>query len=64
MVMRDANTGAPLFLTARLWQANLAQTWLGNHRRHLLRWEKHFSIYLSFSLLGCLMIALRQLPCR
>ena len=36
--------------------------WLGNHRRLLTRWEKDASLFVSFAILGCLMIALRHLP--
>jgi transposase len=55
--------GRPLRRYRHRWIVERTFAWLGNHRRLLVRWEKHLSIYLSFSLLGCLMIALRQLPC-
>src|SRR5438067_1111784 len=34
----------------------------GNHRRLLVRWEKKLSVFMGFTLLGCLMIAMRNLP--
>jgi transposase len=55
--------GRPLRRYRHRWIVERTFAWLGNHRRLLVRWEKHLSIYLSFSLLGCLMIALRQMPC-
>lgn len=35
-------------------------SWLGYHRRLLVRWEKHLPIFMGFALLGCLMIALKN----
>ena len=44
------------------WIVERTIAWLGNHRRLLVRWEKKLSVFLGFTLLGCLMIALRHLP--
>jgi len=38
--------------------------WLGNLRRLLPRWEKSASHFASFAILGCVMIALRHMPCK
>jgi transposase len=46
----------------RRWIVERTIAWLGSHRRLLTRWEKHASLFASFALLGCLMIALRHLP--
>jgi transposase len=54
--------GRPLRRYRHRWIVERTIAWLGNHRRLLVRWEKHLSIFMSFSLLGCLMIALRHLP--
>ena len=54
--------GRPLRRYRDRWIVERTISWLGNHRRLLVRWEKHLSLYLNFSLLGCLMIALRRLP--
>jgi transposase len=44
------------------WIVERTFAWLGNHRRLLVRHEKHLSIFFAFTLLGCLMISLRHLP--
>jgi transposase len=43
------------------WIVERTIAWLGNHRRPLVRWEKKRSVFRGFTLLGCLMIALRHL---
>jgi len=45
----------------RRWKVERTIAWLGNHRRLLVRHEKHLSLFTGFTLLGCLMIALRHL---
>jgi transposase len=47
----------------RRWVAERTIAWLGNHRRLLTRWEKNASHFANFAILGCLMIALRHMPC-
>jgi transposase len=54
--------GRPLRRYKRRWKVERTLAWLGNHRRLLVRFERHLSIFTGFTLLGCLMIALRQLP--
>lgn len=54
--------GRPLRRYRHRWIVERTIAWLGNHRRLLVRWEKHAHRFLSFTLLGCLMIALRHLP--
>jgi transposase len=54
--------GRPLRRYRHRWIVERTFAWLGNHRRLLVRWEKHLSLFLGFSLLGCIMIALRHLP--
>lgn len=44
------------------WIVERTIAWLGNHRRLLVRWEKKLPLFLGFTLLGCFMIALRNLP--
>lgn len=43
------------------WIVERTIAWLGNHRRLLVRWEKKLSVFVGFTLLGCLMIAMRRL---
>jgi transposase len=43
------------------WIVERTIAWLGNHRRLLVRWEKKLSLFTGFTLLGCLMIAMRHL---
>jgi transposase len=44
------------------WIVERTIAWLQNHRRLLARHEKKLSHFVSFTLLGCLMIAMRHLP--
>jgi transposase len=46
----------------RRWKVERTIAWLGNHRRLLVRFERHLSVFTGFTVLGCLMIALRHLP--
>ena len=55
--------GRPLRRYKRRWIVERTIAWLGNHRRLLTRWEKHAAHFASFAILGCIMIALRHLPC-
>ena len=55
--------GLPLRRYRRRWIVERTIAWLGSHRRLLTRWEKHASHVASFAIPGCLMIALRHLPC-
>ena len=41
------------------WKVERTIAWLGYHRRLLVRWEKHLSLFVGFAWLGCLMIALK-----
>jgi transposase len=43
------------------WIVERTIAWLGNHRRLLVRSEKKLSLFMAFTLLGCLMIAMRHL---
>ena len=52
--------GRPLRRYRHRWIVERTIAWLGYHRRLLVRWEKHVSIYLGFTLLGCLMITLKH----
>lgn len=52
--------GRPLRRYKHRWIVERTIAWLGYHRRLLVRWEKHAAIYLGFTLLGCLMITLKQ----
>jgi transposase len=54
--------GRPLRRYRHRWIVERTIAWLGSHRRLLVRWEKHAHVFLSFTLLGCLMIALRHRP--
>jgi transposase len=46
------------------WVVERTFAWLQNHRRLLVRYEKHLNIYLGLTTLGCLMICLRKIaPC-
>ncbi|MFN0129544.1 MAG: IS5 family transposase [Verrucomicrobiales bacterium] len=54
--------GRPLRRCRHRWIVERTIARLGNHRRLLVRWEEHAHVFLSFTLLGCLMIALRHLP--
>lgn len=44
------------------WIVERTFAWLGHHRKLLVRHEKILSLFLAFTLLGCLMISLRHLP--
>jgi transposase len=37
--------------------------WLGNFRRLLIRWERHFSVYRSFFAFGVGLLCVRRLVC-
>jgi len=52
--------GRPLRRYKHRWIVERTIAWLGYHRRLLVRWEKHASIFLGFTLLGCLMITLKR----
>jgi transposase len=52
--------GRPLRRYRHRWIVERTISWLGYHRRLLVRWEKHLSIFLGFTLLGCMMIALKK----
>jgi transposase len=43
----------------RRWHVERTIAWLGNHRRLLIRWEKQASLFMAFTLLGCVLIASR-----
>ena len=53
--------GRPLRRYRHRWIVERTIAWLGYHRRLLVRWEKHVSIFVGFTLLGCLMITLKHL---
>lgn len=53
--------GRPLRRYRHRWIVERTIAWLGYHRRLLVRWEKQASIFVGFTLLGCLMITLRHL---
>lgn len=53
--------GRPLRRYRHRWIVERTIAWLGYHRRLLVRWEKHVSIFAGFTLLGCLMITLKHL---
>lgn len=55
--------GCPLRRYRRRWIVERTIAWLGNHRRLLSRREQRASPFASCALPGCLMIALRHLPC-
>lgn len=52
----------PLRRYRHRWVVERTIAWLQNHRRLLVRHEKHASLFAAFATLGCLMIALRHLP--
>ena len=52
--------GLPLRRYRHRWIVERTISWLGYHRRLLVRWEKHLPIFIGFTLLGCLMIALKS----
>lgn len=37
--------------------------WLGNFRRLLIRWERHFSVYRSFFAVGVGLLCVRRVVC-
>ena len=45
----------------RRWHVERTIGWLNNHRKLLVRWEKHSSIFMTFTVLGCCIIASRFL---
>jgi transposase len=51
--------GRPLRRYKHRWKVERTIAWLGYHRRLLVRWEKHLSLFAGFAWLGCLMIALK-----
>jgi transposase len=53
--------GRPLRRYKRRWKVERTFAWLGNHRRLLVRFERHLPVFAGFTVLGCLMIALRHL---
>jgi transposase len=53
--------GRPLRRYKRRWKVERTIAWLGNHRRLLTRFDRHLSVFTGFTLLGCLMIAMRHL---
>jgi hypothetical protein len=52
--------GRPLRRYKQRWQVEHTIAWLGNHRRLLVRFERHMSILTGFTLLGCLVIGKRH----
>ena len=44
------------------WVVERTMAWLQNHRRLLVRHERHLNLYVGFTLLGCLMIGLKKIP--
>ncbi|MDR0352218.1 MAG: IS5 family transposase [Opitutaceae bacterium] len=42
------------------WIVERTLSWLGYHRRLLVRWERHGSLFMGFTLLGCMMITLHR----
>jgi transposase len=52
--------GRPLRRFRRRWSVERLCAWLGNFRRLVVRYERHALNYLSFVLLGCILILLRQ----
>jgi len=57
---RLTQDGRPLRRYRHRWIVERTISWLGYHRRLLVRWEKHLPIFLGFTLLGCLMITLKS----
>ena len=53
--------GRPLRRYRHRWIVERTIAWLGYHRRLLVRWEKKLSIFVGFTLLGCLMITLKKI---
>ena len=54
--------GRKLKVCKQRWVVGRTMAWLQNHRRLLVRYEKHLSLYMGFTLLGCFMIALKKIP--
>jgi transposase len=54
--------GRKLKVYKKRWVVERTMAWLQNHRRLLVRHEKHPSPYMGFTLLGCFMIALKKIP--
>jgi transposase len=50
----------PLRRYKHRWMVERTISWLGYHRRLLVRWERHLSLFMGFTLLGCLMITLHR----
>jgi transposase len=57
---RLTQDGRPLRRYRHRWIVERTISWLGYHRRLLVRWEKRLPIFLGFTLLGCLMITLKS----
>jgi len=53
--------GRPLRRYRHRWIVERTIAWLGYHRRLLVRWEKNASVFLGFTLLGCMMILLKRI---
>jgi transposase len=54
--------GRKLKVYKKRWVVERTMAWLQNHRRLLVRHEKHLTLYMGFTLLGCFMIALKKIP--
>jgi transposase len=59
LAQNHTQDGRPLRRYRHRWIVERTISWLGYHRRLLVRWEKHLPIFMGFTLLGCLMIALK-----
>jgi transposase len=61
LAQNQTQDGRPLRRYKHRWKVERTIAWLGHHRRLLVRFERHLAIFTGFTLLGCLMIALRHL---
>ncbi|MGF1452588.1 MAG: IS5 family transposase [Opitutales bacterium] len=53
--------GRPLRRYKNRWVVERSIAWLANHRRLLIRWEKHAHLFFALTTLGCSLIAMRHL---